>query len=187
MRKVLLIAIAALMITPAAHAQTSGYIGLFAGETRDSWCGSGTPPYPVEMYIWCLPSVDGMRCGEFMIAYPSDATVIPATTTPNPELALVMGSLPDGVSACYAVCKNEWNWLFHQTIYVTGPNQNLLQIVENPESNAILFSSCVEPDRPVYDAIPWTNLYLNYVDGVDPECSQTATREASWGAIKSMY
>jgi len=187
MRKALLIVAVAILVSSAAQAQTNGYIGLFTDDTRSSWCGTGTTPYPVEMYIWCLPNVDGMRCAEFMIAYPADATVIPATVTQNPDLALVMGNLADGVSACYAVCVTEWNWVFHQTIYVTGPNQNMIQIVENPQSNAILFNDCVEPDRPVYDAIPWTNLYLNYVDGIDPECSQTSTRESTWGAIKSLY
>ncbi|MCK4549227.1 MAG: hypothetical protein KAU49_03625 [Candidatus Krumholzibacteria bacterium] len=187
MKKYLMIFLAVLLFSTAVSAQTDGYIGLFADDTRTAWCKSGSSfPVIFEMYIFCLPRADGMFCAEFMIDYPADPTVITATVTQGAGISIVKGDLASGVSVCYLECQNDWVWPFHQMIVLQSANKNVISIVDHPESHAILFNCCVEP-RPIYDAVVFTNLYLQYEVGVDPECSETATAELTWGAIKSIY
>jgi len=188
MKKYLLVFLAVLLFSTAVSAQTDGYIGLFADDTRISWCKSGDAfPIIFEMYIFCLPRADGMFCAEFVVNYPADPTVITATVTAGAGISIVKGDLAAGVSVCYLECQNDWVWPFHQMIVLQSANQNVITIGPHPDTGQILFANCVEPMRPVYDAVVFTNLYLQYVDGVDPECSATATAELTWGAIKSMY
>jgi hypothetical protein len=82
MKKVLLLAGVFVVICGAAFAQAppKGYIGLYTSDMHDMWCVSGTPVYIVEMWIFCLPSVDGMLGAEFAISYPASG-VIPSTVT----------------------------------------------------------------------------------------------------------
>jgi len=183
-----MIFLAVLLFSTAVSAQTSGYLCLFADEGRTSWCASAASiPGNFTMYIYALPRHDGMFCAEFMLQMPADPTLIMATTTPNPNNSVIMGTLDTGVSFCFDVCQNDWVWIYTVLIVDTGGNQNTISVAPHPTAGGPSFANCVLPDRPMYDAVIFNNLYVNYTDGVDPECSETATAESTWGAIKSMY
>lgn len=187
MKRILLITALLTLAAPAAHAQTQGYVCLFIDDARTSQCAtSATFPMITNMHIWCLPRFDGSYCAEFMIDYPADPTVIAATVTWNPALTVVLGSLNTGASACFFDCQTTWFKPVSQMIICQNGNQNMLSVVPHPLSRGIYFASCIEP-RDQYPAVPWNNLYLNYVDGVDPECTYTAVAESTWGAIKQMF
>lgn len=191
MKKYLMIFLAVLLFSTAVSAQTSGYICLYADATRTSNCASGAAsdvaPYIFNMYIFFLPRSDGMFCAEFIINYPVDPMVIAGAVTPGAGHSIVKGDLASGVSVCYLECQTDWIMGFSQMIILRSMDQNMISIGPNPESGAILFANCVEPYRPIYDAVAFNNLYLQYVDGVDPECGATGTQEKTWGAIKQIF
>lgn len=187
MKRIVLIAAILMMAASAAHAQSQGYICLFADDARTSYCAAPAgPPLIVNMQIWCLPRFDGTFCAEFMVDYPDDPTVIAATVTPDPTFTVVLGDLATGVSACYGECKIGWTKFFTQMIICQNANKNMISIVPNPASGGIYFNECVG-ERPIYPAVAWNNFYLNYIDGTDPECGYTAVDESTWGAIKRLY
>jgi hypothetical protein len=175
-----------MMAASAAHAQSQGYLCMFTDDTRTSYCAAPAgPPLIVNVQIWALPRYDGTYCAEFMVSYPADPTVIAATVTPDPTFTVVLGDLATGVSACYGECKIGWTKLFTQMIICQNANQNIISIVANPASGGIYFNECAGI-RPIYPAVAWNNLYLNYTDGIDPECGYTASEDATWGAIKRL-
>ncbi|MDD3643284.1 MAG: hypothetical protein PHQ19_07485 [Candidatus Krumholzibacteria bacterium] len=188
MKRIVLIAAIVMMAASAAHSQSQGYVCLFVDDARTSYCAAPPGAYPllVNMQIWCLPRADGTYCAEFMIDYPDDPTVIAATVTPDPTFTIVLGSLATGVSACYGECKTEWTKFFTQLIVCQNANQNMISVVNHPGTGEILMTECTGI-RPTYPAVAWNNLYLNYTDGIDPECGFTATEDKTWGAIKRMY
>ena len=91
MRKALLLGLALLFVASAASAQL-GYIGLYVDDTRSEWCARGQAAfYPVTMWIWCLPGVNGQICAEFMVAYP--ANVIQSTIADHPDISVTLAQL----------------------------------------------------------------------------------------------
>ena len=97
------------------HAQPPvGYIGLFAGDHSSAWCVEGEDFYPVEMWVWCLPSFNGQICSEFAINYPSN--VIRSTVTRNDAILTVTlpgcfmcGNDMCTASCCYNTCQMDWH------------------------------------------------------------------------------
>lgn len=188
MKRYLMILLAVLLFSTAASAQTNGYIGIFTDTERTSWCGAPAAiPGNFFTYIYALPNIDGMYCAEFMLQLPDDPTLFVGLTTPNPGFSIIMGDLLTGVSFCFNDCQTDWVQIYSVMLVATSTNRNVVQIVAHPEAGGPWFANCVEPMRPMYEAVVFTNLYVNYVNGVDPECSETATAEKTWGAIKSMY
>ncbi|UCF06850.1 MAG: hypothetical protein JSV33_07455 [bacterium] len=189
MKKGLLLSLALLLVSGVAFAQLPpvGYIGLYTdtGAPPDplSSCVTGTGFYPVEMYIWTLPSENGMICAEFMITYP--ASVIQSTVTTSPDVSVTLGTLDTGMSACLLNCSWTWTWYFHQTIYVTDDATPMsCQIVKHPDL-AILcvqFANC-DPGYPTECCIVHTDLLIN--QECPPE-DPVGTEDASWGAIKDL-
>lgn len=177
-----------IVLSTTVHSQlpATGYIGLFTEESHSTWCVTGEGFYPVEMWIWCLPSEHGMICAEFKINYPLN--IIQSTMTPHPDIIMVTcfpSCIPeDGLSACKNSCQWDWNWFYRQLLYVTDPTQTAVEVVEFPDVGAIQFATC-EEGYPVEPCIVYSNLYLNYESNA-PECSGTAIKESSWGAIKSL-
>jgi len=188
MKRLLMIFLAVLMAASAASAQTSGYIGLFVDDTHTSWCGTGFgEAVPLlNVYVFGLPRAGGTFGAEFMIDFPDDPTMITAGATFANDPTVILGSLSTGVSLGYDSCITGWFLIATQPMYTTSANRVVVQIVANPSSGGVFFTEC-EGIRPVYDAIVFTNVYINYENGVDPECAETGTAESSWGAIKSMY
>lgn len=188
MKKYLMVFLAVLLFSTAASAQVNGYIGLFTDVGHTSWCASDhTVPGNFTMYIYCLPRADGMYCAEFMLQGPADPSLIIASATPQAGYSVILGDLATGVSFCFLECKNDWIWIYSVLVVDTSGNQNTIAIVPHPTAGGPNFANCVEPLRPIYDAVVFNNLYVNYTDGVDPECEATGTASASWGAIKGLY
>lgn len=192
MKRVLMLSLLLLMVSGAAFAQLPAqpYIGLFTSDLHDTWCATGTPDpmYIVEMWIMCLPSFNGMLCAEFSIDYPL-TSVISGTITSNEALiSVAQGDLDTGMSVCYIACQYDWNWCFHQTLYVNGTDQVHCELVPHtaPEITELQFASCETEKYPLETAIQFTNLYINYDPVTAPECQVAGTESATWGAIKSI-
>ncbi|UCF05492.1 MAG: hypothetical protein JSV33_00200 [bacterium] len=137
-----------MVIAGAVYAQLPevGYIGLY---TDHPWqfdpsmsCVTGVGFYPVEMWIYCLPSNLGMMCAQFMISYPPN--IIQSTVTTNPAVAVTQGTLDTGMSVCFQDCQWDWQWPFHQSLYVTDQTPTWIEIVKHPDPNVICvgFATC---------------------------------------------
>jgi hypothetical protein len=175
-----LIIIAAIVLVSAnvySQSPGNGYIGLFADNVRSNWCVQGAGFYPIEMWVWCLPNDEGLIDVEnFTISYPSN--VLPSTVTYTPDCIYL-----DLECLNFIQCWTDWNWYFHQTLYVTDPSQSVIEIIPVAD-DAVDFISCPE-EYSVYQGIVYTNLYINY-DPSSPECMGTAVESATWGSIKGL-
>lgn len=183
MKIMMMLAFVGLLLSTSLYAQLphQGYIGLFGDDSRSSWCVSGTGFYPVEMWIWCLPSEREQICVEFGLNYPSN--IIKSTTTLNLELFDIAPW--DYFCLCYRSCQHDWHWVWHQLMYVTGSEQTAIEITVHSESGLLQFANC-DPGYPTESCTIFTNLYINYLPD-DPVCTGTSLEDVSWGAIKSLY
>jgi hypothetical protein len=187
MKKYLMVFLAVMLLSTAASAQSQGYLGLFADVDHTTWCGSAASiPGSFTMYIYMLPRADGSGCAEFLLVPPADPTIIIGSATPNPDNSIILGDPLMGVSFCYTVCQYGWTIVYTILVIDTAGNQNMIQLAPHPTAGGPNLTECPDP-RPVYPAVIFNNLYINYTDGVDPECSETATATRTWGAIKSLY
>jgi len=188
MKKYLMVFLAVLLFSTAVSAQTQGYIGLFTDDTHTSWCQSGhAVPGNFTMWMFALGKTGGTHGAEFMIQMPADPSLIMATLTPHPDAsAAIIGHPTTGVSFTWLSCQEGWTWIYQALMIDTSGNRNVVAIVPHPTAGGPTFLECQDP-RPLYDAVIFNNLYVNYVNGVDPECDETGTAPASWGAIKSLY
>jgi len=189
MKKCLMLLVVLVLLSPAAQAQPPlGYIGLFTDASHSSWCASGTPFYPVTMYIWCLPGINGQMCAEFAIDYTADPGLIKTGATQAPHVSVALGGLDSGMSVCFIECQTDWHWAFSQVLLVNTTSKLTIQIVPHPGIlvPAYQFANCL-PKFPIEPCIVFTNLYINSQNGIDAECSTTANETATWGAIKNIY
>jgi hypothetical protein len=195
MKKVLLIAVAILFAAGAAHAvlPTEGYIGLFTGPSSDSpaqtapsgqlgvwYTGERTTFY---MWIWVLPSTNGMRAAEWMIQLPEEDNVALADVTGNPGLTLYLGTLTSGISAVFETCQTDWAWYFYVEAYLLDDVSSVIKVVEDPTAQPpfLGLATCSYP-YPLENILPFSYLYMNPASGL-----YIGTKEMSWGAIKSLF
>lgn len=188
MKRYLMVFLAVLLFSTAASAQTQGYIGLFTEEAHTSWCASGhAVPGNFTVWMFALAKEGGTFGAEFMIQMPADPSLIMANLTPHPDASsAILGHPTTGVSFTWLSCQEGWTWIYQALMIDTSGNQNMLAIVPHPTAGGPNFLEC-EGSRPIYPAVVFNNLYVNYADGVDPECEATGTASASWGAIKNLY
>ena len=184
MKRLILAAVILVVFAAGASAQgTLGYIGLFADDAHSTWCATGTGFYSLEMWIWCLAGGHGQICAEFMISYPGN--VITSTVTQNEDdISVTLGDLGSGMSACLKECNEGCLWFFHQTLFVTDAALTFVQVMPHPDVGVLQFANCDE-GFPTEPCMALTHLYLNAGQEL-PECQTTATKSASWGAIKGM-
>ncbi|UCF06973.1 MAG: hypothetical protein JSV33_08135 [bacterium] len=145
MNRALFTFISLLMIASITSAQLPpvGYIGLTLDDFQfQNGCSSGVGFYPLEIWIYCLPSDEGMICAKFMIDYPPN--VIQSTVTTNPAVSVTLGTLDTGMSVCFADCHWNWIWPFHQALYVTDSTPTEVLIVKHPDPNilCVQFANC---------------------------------------------
>ncbi len=181
MKKLLILGIALLLISGNAVAQGGyGYIGLFVDDMHSTWC---TTASSFDMYVWCLPSTNGMMGFEHAISYPGN--IIPSTVTSNSSvISVCMGDLSSGISCGLNACEEDWIWTHKQTLFVTDGVQTNIEIIEHPDVGAYQFTNC-EDGFPIEACVKFTDIMVN-TDPTSPSCVR-GTGEESWGAIKSLY
>jgi hypothetical protein len=182
MKKVIILAVALMMLSGAAYA--GGCIGLYADADHVYCAATGVGFYPVEMWVWCQPGEEGMICAEFMISYPMN--VIQSTTTKNvPIISVDMGDYASGYSVCFIQCQWDWTWPGHQLLYVTDPTPTQVCVVKHPDPNieCVQMADCT-PGYPTYCVCACPSLWLNKDE--DPCADPCPTEETSWGAIKGL-
>jgi hypothetical protein len=159
----------------------TAYIGLFADDCHISWCVTGEDFYPVEMWVWFLPSENGLICYEMGVDYPSN--VIQSTFRVNDSVVSPCVGCTK-YALCFMSCQWDWVWPWHQTLYVTDSEKSVLEITVHPQWGTLSFYNC-EDGYPAEPCTVYTNLYINYIPS-DPECQATSVEGRSWGAIKTL-
>ncbi len=179
MKKASVFLLVFLIVSPAVHSQLppQGYVGLYSDQNHSCWCVNEMPMTPVEMWVWVLPGENGLLCAEFDVSFPSN--VVTSTVTWNPDLQVTLPPSP-----CFPECQSDWNWIYHQLIYVTSEEPSFIQIIASSD-DILQFTTC-EEGYPAEPCIKITNLYLNYGEDSD-ECDQTPVSDSSWGCIKRLF
>jgi hypothetical protein len=195
MKKVLLVAVAMLFVaTTVANAlPAKGYIGLFVGPATNSpvqtapqepwdWTvfyvsGSYVQTY---MWVWCLPSVNGMKAAEFMLQNGDPENISVMTTTQNPAITVALGDPWTGIAVTYSTCQTAWCWAYIFRLRNYSPDlPSEIDVVANPSSNKFQFASCAT-GYPKEEIKRLTYFYFNQEMPI-------GTQESSWGAIKSLF
>lgn len=68
-----------------------GHIGLYNSEAfgLNCWCPIGGSAWGrIEMWVWCLPSTEGLKCAEFDVQYPGPGIPAREEVEYNTEIAL---------------------------------------------------------------------------------------------------
>ena len=180
MKKVLLLGVALLLIANVASAQLppQPYYGLFYDVDRTDWCfeGAGT----VTFYFFVLPTEAGVKCVELMVP-PPDGFFIFGETYNADVLTPVMGSLPNGLAACFGNCYYEWVQVLSATLMIGNMDPQEIAIQAFPGSDWPKTLDCNDPANEL-ETLAYNNLYTNTVP-----CPGIANTESTWGAIKNMY
>lgn len=191
MRQAILAAmiIASLAGSLDAQPPPRGVISLYAdgAHSYNAYC---TLPWgysiaKVEMWVWCLPSENGLWGAEFAVSYPSN--VMADRVTYNSNLAIKQGGLLEGLSAAFGACQWDWCWIAHQTLYVISPEQTNLGVAPHPASGFFQFFNCSE-GHPAEPCLKGSDLYLNVstVPCLPPETA-IGVGGSTWGGVKNLF
>lgn len=194
MKKGLLIGFVVLMLAGSLSAGDVPYIGIFASplDVEDTHSTCSISPVPYEdlfvMWIWVLPSSRGMNAVEFRLSVPASMTLemdypldaeFPVGEVANPNITIQLGSLSAGISSAFGSCQQGWTWTHKRWYSSRSTTPRFFSIVAHPGSGLYQVASC-ELGNPLEPATRLTHLYL-YQPCV------YATKDASWGAIKSLF
>ena len=185
MRKLLLTVVAVALLTTTAAAYEKGYVGLFADETRSSWCfEAAVYPFAFDVWVYCLPSENGVRAAEFSLGeLPPDYFL--TGTAPGPAISVTMGDVLYGISYSTYLCQTDWFLLDIYSMVATASGQASIWIDGHGDTGLISLANCLA-GHPIEDAYVYTSIFVNHpLDS--PECTGVGTEESSWGAIKNMY
>ena len=106
MRTLLLTIVMAAVLSTSAAAYDYGYLGLFADEARTSWCLESQAYVEFEIYVYSLPSANGMRAAEFSLADMPPSYIF-AGNSPGPLVSVAMGDVFDGISYSLYLCATD--------------------------------------------------------------------------------
>jgi hypothetical protein len=180
MKRVLLVAVALLVLAGASYAQgpDSTYVGLFFDLTRTIPSRVdyiGPTPTPFYMYIFFLPGAKGLYAASYSIAFPANIQMGSVTNYTN---LFTMGDLVAGISVVWPdSCRHDWIYSQRVRCFLLDATQDQIRIWPRADSGDFLIANCDMMDESYRK---FTYLSLNY-DG------ELRTENKSWGAIKSLY
>jgi hypothetical protein len=178
MKKALLVVLATLFIASFAYAKD--YIGVyFDGISTHSLCTktiSGDIDF--NYYVHVKPEPRGLTAVEFKIVFPPiiydmDGMVV------NANINLQLGEITTDWSATFANCQYTWTQVYRQHVYANAdvwPN-GVIMIAPGDESGTVALSNCSMIDSQ-FTILNHGHINLPCIIG---------TKDASWGAIKSLF
>ncbi|HSG28455.1 MAG TPA: hypothetical protein VLA34_08235 [Candidatus Krumholzibacterium sp.] len=157
------------------------YLGLYA-DGNHSDCDADVVAYsPITLWVWVLPSMQGVECLEFRLVKPAWLELV--STTPHflcADMEEDYDWFGEGGRICYEYCRFQWTWVFQFTLMPTTDRETgFITMAEWLRSGELKVSTCKE-DRPVQALTPLTWLAIN-------QPCEVSTETETWGAIKSLY
>lgn len=191
MKHALLLVMTTLILSNAALAElpARGYISLYADATRScsAYCAlpAGFLIARVDVWVWCLPSENGLWGSEFAIGYPSNT--ISDRVTLNSQLSTATGDLPSGISARFNECQWDWCWIAHQALYVNSTQQTYLEVLPHTGSGVFQLYGCGD-GNPAEPCLKGADLNLNSAATpcLSPE-TVIGNEGSTWGVLKSIF
>jgi hypothetical protein len=184
MRKLLLIAVLTAVLAAPASATEYGYVGLFADEARSTWCLEAVPYVAFDVFVFALPSDDGIMAVEFSLADLSPVHLLTGTTE-GPFVSVTLGDIFYGKSYGLLLCRNEPVLLEIFHMLALSEAQTALWLEGHGDHGEIRIANCL-PGYPSEVAYAYSSVFVNYPPDA-PECMGVGTEESTWGAIKGMY
>ncbi len=158
-----------------------GYAGLFADPYRIEWCVFQSQPFSmIDLWVWCLPSENGLMGVEFSISYPSNVTEVETEFNPDVLIPIVY----DPVQLWFGSCHTDWIWVIRQSIMITSLEASILEIIPFTVTDESWFYTCPEGNPPA-EMSAFAKMYINPPD--ESICWVGTGQKWSWGAIKSIY
>lgn len=180
MKRVLLVAVALLVLAGASYAQgpDSTYVGLFFDLTRTIPSRVdyvGPNPNPFYMYIFFLPGAKGLYAASYSIAFPANIQMGSVT---NYTGLFTLGDLVAGISVVWPdSCRHDWIYSQRVRCFLLDATQDQIRIWPRADSGDFVIANCDMMDESYRK---FTYLSLNFDGGI-------RTENKSWGAIKSLY
>jgi hypothetical protein len=175
MKKALLIILATLCIANFAYAKD--YIGVYYDTIHSLCTKTAAGDVAFYYYVWARPA-QGLQAVEFKILMPPMVYDMGAMTL-NAGINLTLGDISTGWSATFASCTYGWTQIYRQRVYVDTAIEptGVIQIVKTDDSQNLGLATCEMMDMPF--------TVLNH-GGINVPCL-IGTKDASWGAIKSLF
>jgi hypothetical protein len=173
--------IAAILICAFAMPANGQYFSLWADEgrtTSEYWTES--PFQAFTIYVFLDPGTDGAYGAEYKLTGPSGHFATGSRAAPF-VTASILGNPygAPGVSVGFSSCQSETVWLFSVDCMTASLDPGLYTIEENDVSSFRGIATCVEPYRPLVEAVAYNSFCYNTTDNT--------SRDTSWGAIKKQY
>jgi len=174
-----LICLISLLISIPSPLTATTYIGMYSDEAHSECSHYAVPFQLVAFWVWVLPGEDGMLCVDYEITVPSN--VIQAATIINPEAGYQIGDaiVPPGSTVCFPTCRNDWIWTHQLQCLIIDTTPSIITLDPHDDYGVLRSTTCVEPLYPVEEMRKLNDMFLN-------QSCCLATRESSWGAIKSL-
>jgi hypothetical protein len=182
MKKAMLIVLATMFVASYAYAGPQDYIGLFFDTTPGhSICRyDNTGDFAVYYYVWAKPGSLGLQAVEFKIVFPP-IVYDSGSLTLNTGINLTLGSIDVGWSATFALCQPAGTWVqvYRQRVYCdTGlAPDGVILVAEADDSHNLGLATCALTDTR-FTVLNHAHINVPCVIG---------TKDASWGAIKSLF
>ncbi len=181
MRKMLLVLAGLMLIASPCFAQSdTSYVGLFTDDAHTAWTVSGSGFTPFSIYMYWFGSPLGIQAAEFILVAPANV-IISSATYKNPDITVELGTLTGGISVAFGNCQAGGVWwkMYQISCFLTTADPSIVEVGPNPSAGAYQVASC-ELGYPIRPLKRYTNICCN-------QSCAIATREASWGAIKSLF
>ena len=190
MKRTLLISTVLLLlgVTAAAQLPPRGNIGLYADGARAYSSCCPIPPgfaiAKIEMWVWCMPSENGLWGVDFAVGYPSN--IIRDRLTYSGHLAATTGDPVTGVAARFDACQWSACWVAHQTLFVNSLQQTYLEILPHPGQGVFQFYSCAA-GNPAEPCLKGATLFLNAASPCLPPETTIGADGPTWGTLKALF
>jgi hypothetical protein len=175
MKKALLLVLATLFIANFAYAKD--YIGLYYDTSHSLCTRAAAGDVYFYYYVWARPA-QGLQAVEFKIVFPP-IVYDSGSMLLNTGINLTLGSIGTGWSATFAGCTYDWIQIYRQRVYVDTAIEptGVIQIVQTDDSQNLGLATCEMMDAR-FTVLNHAFINLPCVIG---------TKDASWGAIKSLF
>ncbi len=138
------------------------YIGLFADTNRESMRTDCIQFQEFDVYVHCLPSINGQMGAEFSVQLPYNV-FLTGSQTFNTFVASASGDILNGITLEYSDCQNCWNWVMKFQAIAIAPGSSYICIADHPATSDIRYTSCFAGPQ---ESVTVFNQFGVYCDGL---------------------